>query len=170
MRKDIVGYEGLYQVSDDGKVYSLKRGQEVAQRVDRCGYWRCNLSKEGKVKTWFIHRLVADAFIPNPEGKDTVNHKDENKNNNCVENLEWMTRRENYFYGTRGERSAKSHQKEVLCVETGEVFESVMAAAAAIGVAPNQVSAACRRKGSCHGNHYLYVKELENEVENNPCN
>lgn len=51
---------------------------------------------------WLVHRLVADAFIPNPEGKSTVNHKDENKENNCADNLEWMTFAENTQYGTRG--------------------------------------------------------------------
>ena len=67
-----------------------------------------DLRKNGEHHNFQVHRLVAEAFIPNPEGKETVNHKDENKLNNCVDNLEWMTVKENSNYGTRNMRMAES--------------------------------------------------------------
>ena len=110
--KDIEGFEGLYQVSNLGKVKSLNYNHTKKEKIlkhgsDRVGYLRVNLCKEGKRKTYQVHRLVAQAFIPNLENKPQVNHKDEDKTNNKVENLEWMTRRENINYGTRNERCSK---------------------------------------------------------------
>ena len=105
--RDIEGYEGRYQISDHGQVRSLARivpgpfGREVqiCERIMRhCyhykGYPIVFLSKEGIDKKFFVHRLVAIAFIPNPEAKKIVNHKDLNKENCVIENLEWMTDRE----------------------------------------------------------------------------
>ena len=102
--KDVKGYEGLYQVSDEGVVISLPRqyGNRLiagrilsTNRLTRDGYRRVSLSKEGKPKEFRVNRLVAETFIPNPENKPTVNHKNGNKLDNRVENLEWMTREEN---------------------------------------------------------------------------
>ena len=109
--EDIEGYEGLYQVSNLGRTKRLyKNDKEKILKLmsDRKGYLRVDLYKEGKRKTYTVHRLVAQAFIPNLENKLEVNHKDEDKTNNKVENLEWVTRRENNNYGTRNERIAKS--------------------------------------------------------------
>lgn len=119
------------------------------------------------MKTFFIHRLVAEAYVPNPENKETVNHIDENKENNHYTNLSWMTRAENVVYGTRNERAAAAICKPVRCVETGEVFESVKAAAAAVNRLPSNISASIKRKGTCKGYHWEYVKEKENESEEN---
>lgn len=108
--KDIVGYEGLYQVSNLGRVKSLKRNKannygKVPERVLKQqinkksgGYSQASLCKEGKYKVFFIHRLVARAFIHNPDNKPVVNHKDGNKHNNCVGNLEWCTQKENVLH------------------------------------------------------------------------
>lgn len=111
--KDIKDFEGLYQVSSCGRVKSLRDNKgnyrEKLLKLILCkGYLYVNLLKDGKQKSYKVHRLVAEAFIPNTLNKPTVNHKDEIKTNNCVENLEWMTIRENCCYGTRNERMAQS--------------------------------------------------------------
>lgn len=100
--KDIVGYEGLYQVSNYGNVKCVGRGNArmIVQRVGtkkNGAYMLLNLNNDGVYKTKKAHRLVAEAFIPNPDNKPTVNHKDGNKQNNKVSNLEWATWSENNF-------------------------------------------------------------------------
>jgi hypothetical protein len=92
--KDIKGYENLYQVSNFGNVKSLRNNITLKPNVKKNGYYRVSLSKNGKVKESNIHYLVASTFIENPESKPTVNHKDLNKLNNCVTNLEWATMKE----------------------------------------------------------------------------
>lgn len=119
--KAVKGYEGLYEVSNLGNVRSLdrpfKNKQGIAIRKGRIltpfyeeqkGYYQVRLSKDGKNKTHRIHRLVASAFLDNPHNYTDVNHKDEVKTNNNVDNLEWCTRKYNNNYGTKPERTRKS--------------------------------------------------------------
>ena len=103
---DIDGYDGLYQISNKGHVKSLKWGKERILRAhdNGDGYLKVHLFKNTAFQSIYIHRLVAIAFIQNPDNKPQVNHKDENKKNNCVENLEWITCIDNCNYGTRNER------------------------------------------------------------------
>ena len=117
--KDIKGYEGKYQVSNLGNVKSLldkslkKREKILKPSLTHKGYLRVYLSKESKKSTRLIHRLVAEAFIPNLENKETVNHIDGNKTNNRIDNLEWLSNIENQRHawkmglkkGLRGERN-----------------------------------------------------------------
>lgn len=117
MWKDIEGYEGLYQVSNTGQVKSLNYNQTgeiklLKQYTNKKGYKRTSLSKNGKVKNHWMHRLVAIAFIPNPNNYKEINHKDENPSNNNVKNLEWCTHEYNMNYGTRNERASKSMRGE----------------------------------------------------------
>ena len=120
--KDIKNYEGLYQVSTDGKIRSLDRyvttrggakalrkGKEIKLRKNSDGYYMVNLSN----RTYSVHRLVAQAFIPNPNNFPCVNHKDENRKNNNVENLEWCTHKYNNNYGTRIEKVSKKKYKTI---------------------------------------------------------
>ena len=111
--KSIAGYEGLYEVSSLGRVRSLKFGKtKVLKPLDNgCGYLYVNLYKNREVKKFKVHRLVAQTFIPNPLGKPQVNHNNEIKTDNRVENLEWMTAKENNNYGTRNERAGKANSK-----------------------------------------------------------
>lgn len=105
--KDIPEYEGLYQVSNLGRIKSLPRknnkriiNKEIIKVFTKLpnGYLKVGLSKNGKTKYYFVHRLVAEVFIPNLENKPCVNHKDCNRKNNDVSNLEWVTHKENNSY------------------------------------------------------------------------
>ena len=110
--KDIEGYEGLYQVSNLGRIKSLNylnTGITKIMKQNLSGnYATIGLCKKGKVKTRYIHRLVAETFIPNTDNYLEVNHKDENKQNNRVDNLEWCTRKYNINYGTHNQRMIQS--------------------------------------------------------------
>lgn len=99
--KAIPGYEGLYEASTLGKIRSVYRYRRVLKpMISSTGYERVDLFNNKKRKQYFVHRLVAMTFIPNPEGKPIVNHMDESKTNNHVDNLEWVTHIENCNYGT----------------------------------------------------------------------
>ena len=111
--KDIPGYEGLYQISNLGNVKSLKRNKILAKNNNGNGYLYANLSKDGQVKNHYIHRLVAITFIDNPNRLPQINHKDENKANNCVDNLEWCGADYNNKYGTRTKRASENCQKPI---------------------------------------------------------
>ena len=109
--RDIEGYEGLYQVSNEGRVKNSK-GKILKGEKSCWGYLRVGLWKDGKQAHKQIHRLVAEAFIPNPQNLPQVNHKDENKQNNSVDNLEWCDRKYNINYGTGVQRSAKKRRND----------------------------------------------------------
>ena len=98
MNKDIKGFEGLYQITDEGQVYSLYSKKYLKPRKDKDGYLQVNLYKDKKQYTKKIHRLVAEAFLDNSDNKKEVNHIDCQRDNNCVSNLEWVTRRENIIW------------------------------------------------------------------------
>ena len=117
--KAIAGYEELYEVSDLGRVKSLKYGKEkiLKHRKTTGGYLQVSLCKDGHVKSVRIHRLVAEAFIQNPNNLKTVNHKDEDKTNNTVSNLEWMSRADNIRYSAN--KSVQMFDKS-----TGELLET----------------------------------------------
>ena len=114
--KPVVGYEGLYEVSNWGRVKSIRFGKERILKPGTCGrgYLFVNLCKNGKVKLYYVHRLVAESFIPNPNNYPIINHKDENKTNNSVGNLEWCSYRYNNTYGTRTEKCSKKMSKPIL--------------------------------------------------------
>lgn len=121
--KDIIGYEGFYQISNLGNVRSLDRevkggrhlkGKLKKHKIDRCGYHFVRLCKNGGGKNFSIHRLVAIHFIPNPNNLPEVNHIDEDKNNNCITNLEWCTRTQNMSHGTLPYRSRHYKNKPVV--------------------------------------------------------
>lgn len=170
--RDIENYKGLYQVSNMGNVKSLERTvwnsgkgcyKTVHERIlkprkNRCGYPYVNLCKDGNVKTYTIHRLVAQAFMPNPQSLPQVNHIDENKENNHVDNLEWVTCKENINHGTRTAKTCKPiiaiHKITGLILE----FQSIHEAERQMGIAHSSISACCRGKlKSVDGYTFFYA-------------
>lgn len=111
--KDVKGYEGIYQVSNLGRIKSLKNNKIRKNVKDKIGYERIMLSKNNKIKLHYIHRLVAEAFIPNPNNLPQVNHKDEIKSNNIANNLEWCTQEYNNIYGNRIKTVKEKLSKEI---------------------------------------------------------
>ena len=122
---DIKGYEDLYAVTSCGRVWSYRAKRFLKPLKGQNDYLYVNLYKDGKQKHHRIHRLVAETYLPNPLNLPQVNHKDENKANNALPNLEWISHKDNCNFGTRNDRIAKACQKRVICIETGQVFESI---------------------------------------------
>ena len=139
--KPVVGYEGHYQVSNFGRVKSIKFGKEIIlkQKI-KGGYYYVNLSKNGILKTYLVHRLVAEAFIDNTDNLPCVNHKDEDKTNNSVDNLEWCTQSYNINYGTRTEKYSKKVYQYTLEGEFVKEWKSI---------------AECGRNGFNRGNVWM---------------
>ena len=159
--KDCKGYEGKYQVSNQGRIWSVVSQRYLKPRLDSKGYWIVNLTApNGKKKTERIHRLVALAFIENPNNLPQVNHKDENKQNCNVDNLEWCDAKYNINYGTRNLRTAQSRCKKVYCVELDRVFNSIKEAAEILHIDRRNISTVCRGRGkTCGGYHWQYWEE-----------
>ena len=117
---DIKGYEGLYKINKKGEILSLKyRGhniEKILSNKPNAGgkYYAITLCKNGEEKTYMVHRLVAETFIPNPQNLPQINHKDENGLNNSVDNIEWCDRSYNMKYGTRAARQSAKIKKPVL--------------------------------------------------------
>lgn len=100
---DIEGYEGLYKINPFGKVINCSNNRELI-KTKKDGYFYVSLRKDSKLKKNLVHRLLAKAFIPNPNNYPCINHKDENRSNNSLDNLEWCTYEYNSNYGTRNKR------------------------------------------------------------------
>ena len=102
-----------YTISDKGEIVNTNTNKELKPYIRKDGYVIISLSKGGKKYKCYLHRLVAETFIPNPDNLPQVNHKDEDKTNNCVSNLEWITSKDNCNYGTRNERQGLGHSKPI---------------------------------------------------------
>lgn len=196
--KDIKGYEGLYQVSNFGRIKSLDRIEcstgcvKVRRRRERIlrvsltyGYEHVTLAKNSVNTIRRVHRIVADNFIPNPDKKPFINHIDGNKRNNNVNNLEWCTAKENVDHAINVlgfvpvyehllachndavKKARIANSRKVRCVETGKVFDNIVAASEIIGTPRGRISACCTGKGygrnkrkmeTAGGYHWEFVK------------
>lgn len=161
--KDIEGYEGLYQVNQFGEVKSLPKQiglgymtkeKILKPRLQNSGYLTVNLSKDGKGLNKTVHRLVAEAFIPNPEELPEIDHIDGDKTNNMVENLQWISHVEN----NRKKTTGIGIPKRVENVETGEIFETMTAAANEYGVSKTAISHAAKTGGRSASYHWRVVE------------
>lgn len=167
--KDVVGYEGLYQVSNLGNVRSITRsvpwrfgtktvaGREMTKRIDKKGYLVVTLSKNNIPKIKKIHRLVACAFIPNKDNLPFINHKDECKENNNANNLEWCNRQYNNTYGSRVERARVKQAKAVIqCHRNGTLireWESITEASSTLHIHNGSISECCKGKRKTAGGY-----------------
>lgn len=174
--KDIEGYEGYYQVSTQGNVRSVDRtvhyvdgrtarykGKKVAINPRNNGYLKVNLYRDHTMKNISVHRLVAEAFVPNPNNYPCVNHKDESKTNNRVDNLEWCTYKYNSNYGDAIERSAQKQRIPVkgTNVKTGKtIYLKSMTEGEKHGFNQRGISATCLGEQETH---YGYTWEKINE-------
>lgn len=170
--KDVPGYEGKYQISDHGRVKSLPRrkgrgvGYAVEEHilrhsVNNRGYCNIVLCKDGKTRTFALHRLVAENFVANPSNLPEVDHKDRNQENNHASNLRWVTRSENNYNRENG--------IPVICVETGRVFSSSIEAERELGLCASGITACCRNRPhhkTCGGYHWKYKLTEKGSVLN----
>lgn len=172
--KDIEGYEGLYHVSNLGRVKSLKFNKIRVLKPFKggTGYLKVQLYRNNIQTNYAVHRLVAQAFIPNPEKKPEVNHINEIKADNRVENLEWMTFKENCNYGTRNQRVSKSNKnnpKRSNLVNQYDLewnliasYESASEATRQTGIARSSISDVClSKRRTAGGFRWRYLKEDE---------
>lgn len=168
---DVKGYEGLYAVTEDGQVYGYKRKKFLKTQNDN-GYTRVTLCKDGQVKRHCVHRLVAEAYIPNPLDLPQVNHKNENKTDNHFSNLEWCTASYNCSYGNRNKKATatklkntdgdinKKLKKPVYCVELDQTFDSAKTAAEVTGVCASNIGQVCAGKRKTAGTyHWKYCED-----------
>ena len=177
--KDIEGYEGLYQVSNMGRVKSLERMkwngrgyQKIPEKIlkaseYRGGYLQVNLSKDGKAKDCKIHRLVATAFLENTDNLPIINHKDENPKNNCVQNLEWCSYSYNNSYNDKGKKIGKKLSKPVFSVdkESGLImwWQSAHEAERMTGINHSNIIKCCQGKMKSCGNHIWFYADDDTE-------
>lgn len=172
--KDIPGYDGKYQVSNIGRVRSMWRNNQhkdhigtvtILKQTEReDGYMRVALTKNGKRKNYYVHRLVAEAFIPNPDNLPQVNHKSEVKTENYVENLEWCGSRYNSMYGTKIERWRMKKAKPVVQTtmdgEFVRMFKSEEEAERLCGYDSAYISMVCTgRRPSAYGYKFHFAIE-----------
>lgn len=153
-----------YAVSDSGEVKNIASGITISQRTTSNGYLRVNLRrgniKYEKPKSLTVHRLVAEAFLDNPNNFSQVNHIDGNKKNNAASNLEWCTASENIIHAYKANLmpSERSTAKAIRCIETGEIYSTARGAEKATGIYNGSINKACIGKAkSAGGFHWEYA-------------
>ena len=168
---DLNGYEAKYKITSDGRVYSEYLGDFIKPFYSKGGYVRVKLNYGDRSKKYMVHRLVAMAFIPNPDNKPEVNHIDGDKHNNNAENLEWVTRSENirHAFSTglmkpsrsmlgRKNPNAGRHGKPIRIIETGEEFNSITECEKAINGNNRHICDCLAGRQKTHkGYHFEYI-------------
>ena len=165
--RDIAGYEGLYAVTSCGRVWSYKNKIFLKPFKNKNGYLQVTLSKNGEQKKkHYVHRLVMETYEPCENMKDLqVNHKSEIKTDNSLNNLEWMTAKENLNYGTHNERSAAARSKAVRCLDDKKLFSSMKEASRQTGINIGGISQCCNgKRKSAGGKHWMFEEDYLNMI------
>ena len=167
--RDIEGYENIYQISNLGRIKSFKGHEKILKpRKDGNGYLQVDLCKSGKIKKFLIHRLVAIAFILNPKNKPCVNHIDGNKENNCIDNLEWCTVQENNIHAFKTNLKKPAYKPLIaINLTTGEEmqFKSQKEASEKLNLKRPNISNVLKGKQKKTGNYTF--KHIDKKQEEN---
>lgn len=158
--KDCKGYEGRYQISSLGRIWSISAKKCLSTRISNKGYETVRLyTPDGKCHTESVHRLLALAFIPNPNNLPQVNHKNELKTDNRLENLEWCDAKYNMNYGSRTERASVSKGKPIAQYDLSDnlitTFSSIKEASEQTGVGRQNIEKVLHNRGNTAG-HYKW--------------
>ena len=160
----VYNFTNLYQVSNLGRVRSVRNNKLASQHPTHNGYLRVSLYKDGERLNCRVNRLVGFAFLEIPEGADVnkldVNHLNEVVTDNRVENLSWSTRKENINYGSANTRRSETLGKKVICLETGKDYKSISDAGEETGCARNGISRCCNGlQESCNNCHWRFYND-----------
>lgn len=162
--REITGYEN-YAVTEEGQVYNKKFKRWLTPKPTKGGYLQVILYNNGESKPFYVHRLVAQAYLPNPDNLPEVNHIDEKKHNNHVSNLEWVTSKENANHGTRNKRMGDKHAKLIINLETLHIYGSMVLASELTGTHKDSISNCCRgRQKTAGGCHWCYLEDYLEHV------
>ena len=163
--KPIKGYEKYYLIYDDGRVWSIRSNKFLKPKVEWTGYLSVDLCVNKQKTRIKIHRLVAEAFIPNPNNLQYVNHKDKNKQNNKANNLEWCTIEYNVNYNENYSQEERIKRqgiigKPILCIETNTIYKSASEASKQLNLSRSHLSNVLNgRKKTAGGYHWKYIRK-----------
>lgn len=162
-----------YEINNYGVIRIKKNKKMLKYQIDKDGYYKVNLWRKGKCKCFRVSRLVAQTFIHNPNNLPVVNHKDENKQNNCVDNLEWCTIAYNNAYGTKGKRGGEKQRNKLRYTKSNrkviqydlkdnivDTYKSIMTVAKKLNVDGTHITDVCKgRRKTAYGYKWRYIDE-----------
>ena len=157
----ILGWE-RYSISNYGRVKNNKTNKIKSTFINNSGYKCVQLYNNNLMKHFLIHRLVAEAFIPNPNNLSDVNHKNENKEDNTLDNLEWVSHKENCSYGERNKKAVIKNSRPIICIETGEEFLNATEIKKKYGYDNSLIHKCCKGQyNQSYGFHWKYKEDID---------